>query len=333
MASEKQLVRFDWFVKYMLRDKSNFEVLEGFLFELLKRDIVIIEILDSESNKSRKEDKFNRVDILAKDADDERIIIEIQNNKEYDYLHRILYGTAKALVETITAGEPYSTVKKIISVSVVYFEVGQGLDYIYHGQTSFTGIHQQDVLTLSAEQEALYGKKLPQELYPEYYLIKAADFDGRVKDTLDEWVYFFKRGEIKPDFNAKGILKAKKKLDVARLSPAQRKRYDRFLEAQHDLASYNEVVQYDLQAAWNKGITEGFEKGIEQGIEKGIEKGIEQGIEKGVEKGIEQGIEKGRIIALQETAINLLRAGVAIPLISQVTGLAEAELLEIAKTL
>ena len=90
MADDKKLVRFDWFVKFMLRDKSNFEILEGFLSELLKEDIRIIEILDSESNKKTKTDKFNRVDILVRDHKDERIIIEIQNNKEYDYLQRIL---------------------------------------------------------------------------------------------------------------------------------------------------------------------------------------------------------------------------------------------------
>jgi predicted transposase/invertase (TIGR01784 family) len=249
MTEAKKLVRFDWFVKFMLRDKSNFEILEGFLSELLKRDIVIIEILDGESNKDKKEDKFNRVDILVKDADDERIIIEIQNNKEYDYLQRILFGTAKTLVENIGAGNRYALIKKIISVSVVYFEVGQGIDYLYHGQTTFTGIHEKDVLSLSTEQTELYGKSLPQDLYPEYYLIKAADFDENIKDTLDEWVYFFKKGEIKEGFKAKGIVKAKKKLNIAKLTPAQRRRYDRYLEQQRDLDSYNEVVQKDIDDA------------------------------------------------------------------------------------
>ena len=253
MTEDQKLVRFDWFVKFMLRDKSNFEILEGFLSELLRRDVVIIEILDSEGNKVSKDDKFNRVDILVKDANDERIIIEIQNNKEYDYLQRILYGTAKTLVENIGEGKSYSTIKKIISISVVYFEVGQGLDYIYQGQTTFIGIHQKDMLQLSERQQELYDKKLPQDLYPEYYLIKAADFDENVKDTLDEWVYFFKKGEIKDEFRAKGIVKAKKKLKVAKLTPAQRRNYNRFLDNQRSVASYNEVVQKDLDDAKRDG--------------------------------------------------------------------------------
>ena len=34
-----ELVRFEWFIKYMFRDKSDFDILEGFLSELLKEDI------------------------------------------------------------------------------------------------------------------------------------------------------------------------------------------------------------------------------------------------------------------------------------------------------
>jgi predicted transposase/invertase (TIGR01784 family) len=249
MTEDKKLVRFDWFVKFMLRDKSNFEILEGFLSELLKEDIRIIEILDGESNKKTKTDKFNRVDILVRDHKDERIIVEIQNNKEYDYLQRILFGASKTLAENIDEGNPYSKIKKIISVSVVYFEAAQGIDYIYHGQTVFTGIHQKDILQLTEEQQELYGKRFPQELYPDYYLIKAEDFDENIKDTLDEWVYFFKKGQIKENFTAKGLAKAKKKLNVAKLTPAQRRQYERYLNEQRSIASYNEVVQKDLEDA------------------------------------------------------------------------------------
>ena len=47
----KQLVRFDWAMKRLLRQKDNFVILEGFLSELLGEDILIRNILESESNK------------------------------------------------------------------------------------------------------------------------------------------------------------------------------------------------------------------------------------------------------------------------------------------
>ena len=60
-----RLIRFDWALKNILREKANFEILEGFLSELLRTDVKIDSILESESNKENDEDKSNRVDILV----------------------------------------------------------------------------------------------------------------------------------------------------------------------------------------------------------------------------------------------------------------------------
>ena len=57
--SNRKLVSFDWALKRILRSKSNFEVLEGFLSELLRDDIRILEVLESEGNQETEQDKFN----------------------------------------------------------------------------------------------------------------------------------------------------------------------------------------------------------------------------------------------------------------------------------
>jgi hypothetical protein len=62
---KKKLIRFDWAIKRLLRDKVNYVVLEGFLAELLKFDLTIIQMGESEGNQVNESDKFNRVDILA----------------------------------------------------------------------------------------------------------------------------------------------------------------------------------------------------------------------------------------------------------------------------
>ncbi len=38
---------------------------------------------------------------------------------------------------------------------------------------------------------------------------KVNNFDDIAKDTLDEWIYFLKNEEIKDNFVAKGLMKAK----------------------------------------------------------------------------------------------------------------------------
>jgi hypothetical protein len=60
---EKKLIRFDWALKYILRNKANFDVLEGFLSNLLKETTTINHIIESESNQEAENCKFNRVDL------------------------------------------------------------------------------------------------------------------------------------------------------------------------------------------------------------------------------------------------------------------------------
>ena len=156
----KKLVRFDWAMKRLLRNKANFDILEGFLSELLHEDFKINQILESEGNKETGDDKFNRVDILVENRKGELVIVEIQNTREADYFQRMLYGTSKVIVEHIAEGQPYSQVKKVYSVNIVYFDLGQGDDYVYLGTTTFIGIHSNHELELSEKQKELFKKNL-----------------------------------------------------------------------------------------------------------------------------------------------------------------------------
>lgn len=249
----KKLVRFDWAMKKMLRHKANFDILEGFLSELLGEEVKIKQVLDSESNKETEDDKFNRVDVLVEFADGELVIVEVQNSKEYDYFHRMLYGTSKVITEHIKEGQPYAEVKKVISVTIAYFDLGQGKDYVYHGTTVFKGIHKNDILTLADKQIELYKKNNVHEIFPEYWIIKVGKFGNRVKDKLDEWIYFFKNAEIRNDFSAKGLKAAGEKLDEMKLNEKEAKDYKKYLKELRDIASEQHTKMADAQDLINKG--------------------------------------------------------------------------------
>ncbi|MCI5209184.1 MAG: Rpn family recombination-promoting nuclease/putative transposase [Candidatus Electrothrix sp. ATG2] len=235
--AKRRLISFDWAMKKLLRSKANFEILEGFLSELLLDDIRILEILESESNKEDRRDKFNRVDLKVRNQKDEIIIIEVQYDRELDYLQRILFGTSRVITEHLRESKPYADIVKVISVNILYFDLGQGEDYVYHGSTVFRGIHRHDVLRFSEGQQELYGQKEIYEIFPEYYLIKVNSFDDVAKDSLDEWIYFLKNEEIKEEFSAKGLAKAKSTLDVLKLPEQERVAYERYQEDLHYRAS------------------------------------------------------------------------------------------------
>ena len=226
----QHLVRFDWAIKKLLRSKANFGILEGFLSELLGRDLKIINILESESNKEDKDERSNKVDILVELKDGEIVIVEVQVNTEHDYFHRMLFGTSKIITEHMRAGQTYSHVKKVYSVNVLYFNLGHGDDYVYHGTTYYTGIHSHNQLGLNEKQKALYQKEYVHQIYPEYYLINVNQFNDVAKNTLDEWIYFLKNEEIKEGFHAKGLSEAKEKLDSFKLPTPEKQDYDKFVE-------------------------------------------------------------------------------------------------------
>lgn len=236
----------------MLRHKANrqaalFDILEGFLSELLSEEVKIRQVLDSESNKETEDDKFNRVDILVENEKGELVIIEVQNTQEYDYFHRMLFGASKAITEYIKEGSAYTHVKKVISITIAYFDLGQGKHYVYHGKTFFKGIHKGDILGLSDKQVEVYGKNNVHEIYPEYYIIKTGKFRNRINDKLDEWVYFLKNAEIKPTFSAKGLKEANEKLDTMRLPEKERVAYDKYLRHLMSIASRNHTIEIEAK--------------------------------------------------------------------------------------
>ena len=224
-------IRFDWAIKRLLRDKANFSVLEGLLTVLFNDKTKIVEILESEGNQQRDDDKFNRVDIKAKNSKGEIIIVEVQNTRELYYLERILYGTAKAITEHISLGDTYQEVKKVYSISILYFDLGKGNDYLYHGQNRFIGVHTNDELLITAKEEGAIIQKLPQEVFPEYYLIRVNEFNQVAKTPLEEWVKYLKTGIIDPDTTAPGLPEAREKLRYYDMSPEERHEYDEHVNA------------------------------------------------------------------------------------------------------
>lgn len=255
---QDKYVRFDWAIKRLLRQKANFDVLEGFLTVFLGEKVTILEILESESNQLSAEDKFNRVDIKARNSKDEIIIIEIRNTRELYYLERILYGVAKAITEHISLGETYYKVKKIYSISVLYFDIGKGNDYLYYGQNHFVGVHTGDHLQVNVKERDAIVSRMPAEIFPEYVLIRVNEFDKVAVTPLEEWMKYLKDGTIRPDTTAPGLSEAREKLKYFSMPPKERMAYDEHLSAV--------MIQNDvLDSAKLEGKIEGRAEGRAEG--------------------------------------------------------------------
>ena len=286
----EKYIRFDWAMKRLLRDKANFGVLEGLLTTLLGEPIKIQRLLESESNREDESDKQNRVDLLAENDKGDLFIIEVQNNTELAYFQRMLFGTSKLVTEYINRGQGYDRIRKIYSVNIVYFNLGNGTDVVYHGKTEFRGIHNGELLRLSPFQRQRFKVDAVSDLYPEYYILKVNDFNRWSKVPLEQWIYFLNTGDIPADATAPGLGEAREKLCIERMSKAELSAYYHHLD--------NVVVLRDnIITARGEGKMEGYAEGHEKGLEK------------------------GRIEERLENARNLKNLGVSLDIIAQATGL------------
>lgn len=303
MELEDKCIRFDWAVKYSLRSKINFCILEGFLTVLLGENISIIEIFENKGNQQWKGDKPNRMIVKARNSEDEIILVEIQNTRELYYLECILYGASQTLAESIDWGRICSDVKKVYSISILYFDIGQGNDYLYHGQNTFVGVHTSDNLKLTAKEQNIIVRKFPSDFFLEYFLIRINKFDKMVSTPLDEWIEYLKTGRIRSHTKAPGLAEGRKTLSYYNMDTAEKLAYDRHIDAV--------MIQNDvLSTAKLEGHEEGRQLGLEEGRQLRIKEGIEQGIEK--EKTI--------------TARKLKSLNIPVDTITQVTGLSAEEI-------
>ncbi|MEM7535231.1 MAG: PD-(D/E)XK nuclease family transposase, partial [Chloroflexota bacterium] len=269
------------------------------------------------------------------------MIIEIQYTYFSSYLKRILWGAAKLITESLELGDDYAKVKKVISISILYFpfsDVGNDKrdaeddDYVYYGGTEFYGLHtgrrlsvRQDTLrrdtkkkeqeeekqTLSEEDD--WGRQSVQRehnIFPEFYLIEIDRFPSEVKDALDEWIYFFKHSEIPDDFKSEHIEAARDKLRVMKMPPDEKKAYERF---------------WISRAIYREELESAKKDGREEGLEEGHAVGLEEGHAVGLEEGHAVGLEEGQLKKQQEMARQMLTHGEPLDKIMLYSGLSEDE--------
>jgi len=299
MAKKKRtFISFDWALKHLLREKANHDVLEGFISTVLGTGIKIHRLLESKGNKNDANAKSNRVDLLAENKNGDLLLIEVQGEAEFAYFQRMLFGASKLVTEYIDSGENYEHVKRVYSINIVYFDLGQGEDCVYEGKTEFRGLTKHDLLQLSPFQKQTFKAEAVSDLYPRYVILKVNDFNRWSRDSLDQWLYFLATTDIPEDADAPGLREAREKLDRMRMGRDEGVLYDRYLM---DRA----ILRNQMTTARGEGYLDG----------------VNQGMTEGLEKGMAQGMAQGRAEERMETARKMKADGMPAELIAKYTGL------------
>lgn len=311
---EKTLISFDYAIKYLLKDKGDYEIVEGFISALLGSSgygpVKIKALLDSESNRESKDLKRSIADVIVEDEEGNKYIVEIDRSWTSVFLHKAVFNSSRLIVDSISSNEDYSTIKKVFHINLLYFPFANMKAPLHHGRTIF---HEVDKEHPQRIHLADMGMRMfdAHNVFPEYFVISVPLFDDVIRGELDEWLYLAKHSEVKEDFKSPYMKKVQERLSVLKMNHQERDNYRAYLNKSFKERDY---------------IVGAEEKGLAEGLAKGLEKGRAEGRAEGLEKGLAEGLEKGMAEGIRNTAIKMLAKDIDFNTISEVTGLSLDEI-------
>ncbi len=213
----RELISFDYAIKYLLKDKGDYEIVEGFISAILQdagySSIKIKALLESESNKEAKELKSSIADVIVEDEEGNKYIVEIDKSYTNLFLHKACFNTSRLIVDSTSSGEDYSTIKKIFHINLLYFLRKDMNSPIYHGKTIIREIDNKNPISMHI---ADMGSKIfdAHNVLPEYFIISVPLFNDVITKEIDEWLYLAKHSAVKDSFKSPYMKKVAKRLNI-----------------------------------------------------------------------------------------------------------------------
>ena len=262
MSNSNSLISFDYAIKYLLKDKGDYSIVEGFISALLKtkgyKDVKIIALLESESNKEDSKSKRSLADVIVEDQDHNKYIIEIERNVKDSFIHKSCFNTSRLIVDNLAQREDYTQIVKVFHISLLYFPIGSGSGVIYHGKTIIHEIETQEKLSVHIKNIDTNEFFDATNILPEYFYISVPLFNDRLEKEIDDWLYVMKHDEVPETFHSPYMQQVHEKLNILKMTPAERSNYSYYRKK-----IYND--RDELEAAESRGIEKGRAKGKAEG--------------------------------------------------------------------
>ena len=260
---DKPLISFDYAIKYLLKDKGDYEIVEGFISALLKsqgyKDVKIVALLDTESNKEEKKSRRSLADLIVEDEENHKYIIEIERNLQHSFIHKACFNTSRLIVDNLAERIDFTEIVKVFHISILYFPVGNGP--VHHGQTIIRDIESNERLTVHIKDPDTGVVVDATGILPEYFFISIPLFNDRLEKEIDDWLYVMKHDAVPTTFHSPYMQKVADKLSILKMTPEERDSYYYYLKQVY-------TDRDELQAAEAKGRDEGREEERQKNLEE-----------------------------------------------------------------
>ncbi|TDG95401.1 Rpn family recombination-promoting nuclease/putative transposase [Cardinium endosymbiont of Culicoides punctatus] len=261
---DKPLISFDYAIKYLLKHKGDYDIIEGFISALLTesgyKPVKINALLDGESNKESVDLKRSIADLVVEDVDGNKYIVEIERAFTLKFMHKACFNSSRLVVDSIFGSQDYTNIKKVFHISLLYFTTEEIKKPLYHGKTI---IHEMDKdhpidMRIVNQGFVIYEHH---NVFPEYFFISIPSFNDVIKSEIDEWLYVMKHSDVREDFKSPYMNKVSDRLRILKMNKEDRDTYYHYIK---------KAIQADdtLSAAKIEGEKIGLEKGEQIGREK-----------------------------------------------------------------
>ncbi len=238
-------LRNDDVFKIALGKNENVHLLKDFLQAILKREITNIVVKTEVTlDKTVKNSKECRLDLLAEIDNKEQINVEIQNSNKYNTVSRSLYYGSTLYRNSLKEGEDYNKAKRTVVIMIL--DYNEFKDGTYHEVARMKRDYNNEIITDKVE----------------YHYIQLPKFIETVKEIkTDEemWIAYISN---QLDKEEKGeLIRMKKSIEEINAI------VDEVMNDKdvYDALTIRELNEYDRKAALSyakeKGEAEGMEKG------------------------------------------------------------------------
>ena len=273
--------------KKVFGTEKHKDILIHFLNDILgQRDgikIVDVEFLSPIQDPEALAKKQSIVDVLCKDQNGRKYIIEMQVAKTHGFESRAQYYAAKAYASQMGKGGKYADLKEVIFIAILDYELFPKKPHYKSNHTI------RDDITNERDLDGL-----------RFVFVELPRFNKKLEELstiIEKWCFFFKHA---PETTSKELAQ------LVKDEPIIEKAYealDSYAWNEQDLLRYEQETKSEMDA--------------EAILTQSKLEGEKIGIEKGEKIGIEKGIEKNKI----ETVKKMKQAGIAPELIKKITGI------------
>jgi predicted transposase/invertase (TIGR01784 family) len=291
----------DVIFKRVFAKEQNKDCLISLLSAVLRLKITGLKIKNSELPASLSKDKNVRLDVLAELDSGTWVNIEVQLSNQANADKRSLYYWSRVFGGQDLRGKAYSTLQPVYSIFIT--------DFVWF--TNTTEVASCFILKNRKTNLPLFENKAEMMELHFLEIPKYKETQSIPKSMLDKWMLYFKSQnddvlkELK--MSSPAMDKAISEIEVAKMSPKERRYYEARMAFLSDQASNQEHAEEQIRLSAEKGLQQGLQLGIKKGEQLGIKKGEQLGIKKGEQLGIKKGEQLGFKRGNHIGQVNVLR--------------------------